>query len=83
LLIESPLGLAEIASRVGYDSEAAFNRAFRRAAGMPPATWRKAKAAAKPAEDEQSGKEDGQSGKTDKRATRDYHHKILTPSAPL
>jgi AraC family transcriptional regulator, alkane utilization regulator len=76
LLIESPLGLAEIASRVGYDSEAAFNRAFRRAAGMPPATWRKAKAAAKPAED-------GQLGKTGKKAGRDYHHKILTPLAPL
>jgi AraC family transcriptional regulator, alkane utilization regulator len=53
LLIESPLGLAEVASRVGYDSEAAFNRAFRRAAGMPPASWRKAKASATHAEHEQ------------------------------
>ncbi len=33
-----------IAMEVGYDSEAAFNRAFKRAAGMPPASWRRAKA---------------------------------------
>jgi AraC-like DNA-binding protein len=46
LLGESTLGLTEIASRVGYDSEAAFNRAFRRVVGTPPATWRQAKAAA-------------------------------------
>jgi AraC-like DNA-binding protein len=76
LLIESPLGLAEIASRVGYDSEAAFNRAFRRATGMPPATWRKAKASARAGED-------GQSGKTDKSAARDYHHQILSSPARL
>ena len=30
-----------VASRVGYDSEAAFNRAFERATGSPPAAWRK------------------------------------------
>lgn len=35
------LGLADIAARVGYDSEAAFNRAFKRDSGDPPATWRK------------------------------------------
>ncbi len=40
LLRESSLGIAEIAGRVGYDSEAAFNRAFRRLVGSPPATWR-------------------------------------------
>jgi AraC-like DNA-binding protein len=33
--------LAQIAERVGYDSEAAFNRAFKREFGVPPATWRK------------------------------------------
>jgi AraC-like DNA-binding protein len=33
--------IQEVASRVGYDSEAAFNRAFKRATGSPPATWRK------------------------------------------
>jgi AraC-like DNA-binding protein len=40
LLRESTLGIGEIASRVGYDSDAAFNRAFRRLVGSPPAAWR-------------------------------------------
>lgn len=34
--------LATVAEQIGYDSEAAFNRAFKREFGMPPATWRKA-----------------------------------------
>jgi AraC-like DNA-binding protein len=33
--------LARIAEQVGYESEAAFNRAFKRNFGVPPATWRK------------------------------------------
>ena len=33
--------LAHIAKQVGYESEAAFNRAFKRSFGVPPATWRK------------------------------------------
>jgi len=33
-------GLAAIAGQVGYESEAAFNRAFRRQVGEPPAAWR-------------------------------------------
>jgi AraC-like DNA-binding protein len=33
--------LARIAERFGYDSEAAFNRAFKREFGMPPAQWRR------------------------------------------
>jgi AraC family transcriptional regulator, alkane utilization regulator len=33
-------GLAAIAAQVGYESEAAFNRAFRRQVGEPPAAWR-------------------------------------------
>ncbi len=32
---------ARIAYEVGYESEAAFNRAFKRLFGAPPATWRK------------------------------------------
>jgi AraC-like DNA-binding protein len=32
--------IARIAFEVGYESEAAFNRAFKRAFGSPPATWR-------------------------------------------
>jgi AraC-like DNA-binding protein/mannose-6-phosphate isomerase-like protein (cupin superfamily) len=43
LLQESSLGVGEIAGRVGYDSDAAFNRAFRRVVGSPPATWRQAR----------------------------------------
>ena len=31
--------LASIAEDVGYESEAAFNRAFKREFGVPPATW--------------------------------------------
>jgi AraC family transcriptional regulator, alkane utilization regulator len=45
MLRESNIGVAELAARVGYESEAAFSRAFRRAVGMPPATWRDANAA--------------------------------------
>jgi AraC-like DNA-binding protein len=33
--------LAAVAGRVGYESEAAFNRAFKREFGMPPASWRR------------------------------------------
>ncbi|MGH6949662.1 MAG: AraC family transcriptional regulator [Vitreimonas sp.] len=33
--------IAQIAFDVGYESEAAFTRAFRREMGEPPATWRK------------------------------------------
>jgi AraC-like DNA-binding protein len=40
LLRDSSLGIAGVAYRVGYDSEAAFNRAFKRAMGSPPARWR-------------------------------------------
>jgi len=43
LLRESGLSLAEIAFRVGYESEAAFNRAFSRLMGTPPGTWRQSK----------------------------------------
>ena len=42
LLRDTDDGIAAIASRVGYESEAAFNRAFKRHAGEPPATWRNA-----------------------------------------
>jgi AraC-like DNA-binding protein len=40
-LLEGHEALARIAAEVGYDSEAAFNRAFKRELGIPPATWRK------------------------------------------
>lgn len=44
LLRESSRVVADIALEVGYDSEAAFARAFKRAVNMPPAAWRRAQA---------------------------------------
>jgi len=40
--------LAAIAEDVGYESEAAFNRAFKREFGIPPATWRRNGASMQP-----------------------------------
>ncbi len=39
LVLERELPLARVAERVGYQSEASFNRAFRRAHGMPPGAF--------------------------------------------
>ena len=46
MLRDRDSSIAEIATRVGYESEAAFNRAFKRSAGSPPAAWRKHAASA-------------------------------------
>ena len=40
LLATTNLTVGAIASRVGYDAEEAFSRAFRRGHGKPPAQWR-------------------------------------------
>lgn len=40
LLATTALGVAAVARRVGYDSEEAFSRAFKRAYGAAPAHWR-------------------------------------------
>lgn len=40
LLRDTALAVAEVGHRVGYESEEAFNRAFKRAMGAPPAQWR-------------------------------------------
>jgi AraC-like DNA-binding protein len=40
-LTSTPKGVADIAADVGYESEAAFNRAFKRAFGLPPARYRR------------------------------------------
>lgn len=42
LLRDTRQPVAAIALEVGYDSEAAFSRAFKRITGLPPAAWRKA-----------------------------------------
>ena len=39
-LLRGNQGIAQIAHAIGYESEAAFNRAFKRAYGEPPARWR-------------------------------------------
>ena len=41
LLLETRSTVASIAVEVGYDSEAAFARAFKRRVGKPPAAWRR------------------------------------------
>ena len=43
LLRTTASGIAEIAGRVGYTSEEAFSRAFKRALGQSPAYWRSSK----------------------------------------
>jgi AraC-like DNA-binding protein len=40
LLADGQAKVSAVALQVGYDSEAAFSRAFKKAAGVPPAAWR-------------------------------------------
>jgi len=40
LLVERQKSIGQVAAAVGYDAEAAFNRAFKREFGVPPARWR-------------------------------------------
>ena len=40
--LESPgVSIAQAGTEVGYESEAAFNRAFKKFVGVPPGTWRR------------------------------------------
>ena len=43
-LLSSTDSVAATADRVGYESEAAFSRAFKKAVGLPPSQWRKHRA---------------------------------------
>jgi len=43
LLRETNLGVKTVGTRVGYANESAFSSAFKRACGMPPAAYRRAK----------------------------------------
>ena len=45
LLVQSGAKVATIATEVGYDSEAAFSRAFKKATGLAPGAWREARRA--------------------------------------
>ena len=40
-LLRDGTNIAEVSERIGYESEAAFNRAFKRTTGSPPANWRR------------------------------------------
>ncbi len=48
LLTQTSANVASIALEVGYESEAAFSRAFKRATGVAPATWRRERTAGPP-----------------------------------
>jgi AraC-like DNA-binding protein len=41
LLLEHKENVSEVAERVGYQWEAAFNRLFKSKAGATPASWRR------------------------------------------
>ena len=41
--IGGTLSINAVAAQVGYESEAAFNRAFKRLVGLAPGAWRKAR----------------------------------------
>ena len=40
LLADSPIKVAAVGREIGYESEAAFSRAFKKAVGVSPAAWR-------------------------------------------
>lgn len=40
-LLRDGANIAAVSERIGYESEAAFNRAFKRTTGSPPASWRR------------------------------------------
>jgi AraC-like DNA-binding protein len=48
LLGQSDAKVAAIGAEVGYDSEAAFSRAFKKATGLAPGAWREARRTARP-----------------------------------
>jgi AraC-like DNA-binding protein len=41
LLERQGFGVAQVAAEVGYESEAAFSRAFKKSVGVPPGAWRR------------------------------------------
>lgn len=40
LLSSGNINVARIAAEIGYASEAAFSRAFKKTVGVPPSVWR-------------------------------------------
>jgi AraC-like DNA-binding protein len=45
LLERQGMSVARAAGEVGYESEAAFNRAFKKCVGLPPGAWRRSRLA--------------------------------------
>ena len=43
LLQRNGISIAQAAGEVGYELEAAFNRAFKKQVGMPPGSWRRSR----------------------------------------
>jgi AraC-like DNA-binding protein len=41
LLSNGSANIARIAADIGYESEAAFSRAFKKMIGVPPSAWRR------------------------------------------
>ncbi|HTO79020.1 MAG TPA: AraC family transcriptional regulator [Methylocystis sp.] len=41
MLAGGSMNLASVAAKTGYDSEAAFSRAFKKMTGVPPSEWRR------------------------------------------
>ena len=39
--VEKGKTIIQVADEVGYESEAAFNRAFKKCVGIPPGAWRR------------------------------------------
>lgn len=50
-LLGQRINIAETALQVGYNSEAAFNRVFKRYVGVPPGAWRRGKGVERPKSD--------------------------------
>ena len=46
LLVDGSMKVATVGHEIGYESEAAFSRAFKKAVGVSPAAWRGMAAAA-------------------------------------
>jgi AraC-like DNA-binding protein len=41
ILCDASTDIAAIAEQIGYESEAAFSRAFKKLVGVPPSVWRR------------------------------------------
>jgi len=62
LLRSRDVSVFEAAMEVGYASEAAFSRAFKKMVGVPPAAWREGKREEEPGDDERRADEGGDAG---------------------